>query len=292
MTTKIGKLNKFEGIDFRRWQKKMHFLVSTLKVGYVINMPRPPEPEEGAPPETIAQIRDRNKWDNDDFICRGHILNGMTDGLFDLYQNVESARVLWDMLEDKYMAEDASSRKFLVSNFNSYKMVDSRPILEQYHELLRILGQFTQHGMNMDEAIAVSSIMDKLPNSWKEFRHMLKHKKEDLSLVERRACVRKRTAARPLRRQPLSMSTCLTPIPVRARARAARGMARASAKAALRATPKAAKMTPRSPKGPAGLAANQVTSSVTAALRARRRQAAPAVAKAGKPRQRPQVPTI
>ncbi|XP_071691122.1 uncharacterized protein [Rutidosis leptorrhynchoides] len=38
--------------------------------------------------------------------------------------------------------------------------------------------------MNMDESIQVSSIIDKLPPSWKEFKHSLKHKKEELTLVE------------------------------------------------------------------------------------------------------------
>ncbi|GJX87024.1 hypothetical protein Tco_0337798 [Tanacetum coccineum] len=88
-------------------------------------------------------------------ICRGHILN-----------------------------EDASSKKFLVSNFNNYKMVDSRPVMEQFNELLRILRQYTQHGLKMDESISVSSMIDKLPPSWKDFKHSLKHGKDDLSLVQ------------------------------------------------------------------------------------------------------------
>ncbi|GJU95730.1 zinc finger, CCHC-type containing protein [Tanacetum coccineum] len=36
MTTNFGKLDKFKGHDFRRWQKKMHFLLTTLKVVYVL----------------------------------------------------------------------------------------------------------------------------------------------------------------------------------------------------------------------------------------------------------------
>ncbi|KAK4390159.1 hypothetical protein Sango_2079200, partial [Sesamum angolense] len=63
--------------------------------------------------ETVEQTRRRSKWENDDYICRGHILNDMSDTLFDIYQNVESAKALWDALEAKYMAEDASSKKFL-----------------------------------------------------------------------------------------------------------------------------------------------------------------------------------
>ncbi|GJZ94302.1 hypothetical protein Tco_0666505 [Tanacetum coccineum] len=68
-------------------------------------------------------------------------------------RNGESAKELWDSLESKYMAEDASSKKFLVSNFNNYEMVDS-------------------------------SVIDKLPPSWKDFKHTLKHGKDDLSLVQ------------------------------------------------------------------------------------------------------------
>ncbi|GJS62864.1 zinc finger, CCHC-type containing protein [Tanacetum coccineum] len=180
MTTNFGKLDKFEGHDFRRWQKKMHFLLTTLKVVYVLTTPMPELLEDA----TVEAIRIRAKWENDDYICRGHILNGMSDSLFDVYTNVESAKELWDSLESKYMAEDSSSKKFLVSNFNNYKMVDSRPVMEQYNELLRILGQYTQHGLKMDESIFVSSIIDKLPPSWKDFKHTLKHGKDDLSLVQ------------------------------------------------------------------------------------------------------------
>lgn len=32
------------------------------------------------------------KWENDDYIYRGHILNGMSYPLFDFYQNVENAK--------------------------------------------------------------------------------------------------------------------------------------------------------------------------------------------------------
>nr|GEV06252.1 zinc finger, CCHC-type [Tanacetum cinerariifolium] len=142
MTTNFRKLDKFERHDFKRWQKKMHFLLTTLKVGYVLTTLMPELLEDA------------------------------------------TAKELWDLLESKYMAEDFSSKKFLVSNFNNYKMVDSRPVMEQYNELLRILGQYTQHGLKMDESISFSSIVNKLPPSWKDFKHTLKHGKDDLSLVD------------------------------------------------------------------------------------------------------------
>nr|GEZ58349.1 zinc finger, CCHC-type [Tanacetum cinerariifolium] len=165
MTSKFEKLVKFEGQDFRRWKKKMHFLLTTLKVVYVLSIPSPVWSEN----ETLETTRKMMKWENNDYICRGHILNGMSDSLLDIYQNAESAKALWESLESKYMAEYASAMKFIVSSFMNYKMVDNRPVMEQYHEMLRILGQYTQHNLMMDEAFS---------------EHGLKHKKEELNLVQ------------------------------------------------------------------------------------------------------------
>nr|GFC46749.1 zinc finger, CCHC-type [Tanacetum cinerariifolium] len=125
MTSKFDKLG-------------MHFLLTTLKVVYVLSTPSP----EWSENENLETTRKRMKWENDDYICHGHILNGMSDSLFDIYQNIGSAKELWESLESKYMAKDASSKKFLVSNFMNYKMVDTRPVIEQFHEMLRILGQY------------------------------------------------------------------------------------------------------------------------------------------------------
>ena len=63
-------------------------------------------------------------------------------------------------------------------------MIETRPVMEQYNEMLRILGQFAQNDMKMDEAISMSYIIDKLPYSWKDFKHTLKHGKEELSRIQ------------------------------------------------------------------------------------------------------------
>ncbi|GJY67000.1 hypothetical protein Tco_0469238, partial [Tanacetum coccineum] len=87
----------------------MHFLLTTLKVVYVLTTPMPKLVED----TTVKAIRISPEWKNDNYICRGHILNGMSDSLFDVYMNVESAKELWDSRESKYMAEDSSSKEFL-----------------------------------------------------------------------------------------------------------------------------------------------------------------------------------
>nr|GEX46220.1 zinc finger, CCHC-type [Tanacetum cinerariifolium] len=102
MASNFAKIDKFEGMNFRRWQKKMHFLLSSMSVVYVLTTHIP---EDGGDDATVKQIRKRAKW-------------------------------------------------------------------------------FTQHKMNMDEAIQVSCIIDKFPPFCRDFKHTLKHLKEELTLVE------------------------------------------------------------------------------------------------------------
>ncbi|GJX15821.1 hypothetical protein Tco_0216653 [Tanacetum coccineum] len=91
MASNFAKLDKFEGVDFRRWQKKMHFLLSSMSVVYVLTTPMP---DDSGDDPTVEQVRKRAKWLSDDYVCRGLILNGMSDPLFDIYQNVESSKEL------------------------------------------------------------------------------------------------------------------------------------------------------------------------------------------------------
>ncbi|GKB25789.1 hypothetical protein Tco_0865190 [Tanacetum coccineum] len=71
MTSNFAKLDKFEGVDFRRWKKKMHFLLSNMSVVYVLTTSILEDGENA----TMDQIRKRAKWENADYVCRGLILN-------------------------------------------------------------------------------------------------------------------------------------------------------------------------------------------------------------------------
>ncbi|GJT36463.1 zf-CCHC domain-containing protein [Tanacetum coccineum] len=55
MASNIAKLDKFEGVDFRRWQKNMHFLLFSMSVVFVLTSPVPPEDSENATLEQIVK---------------------------------------------------------------------------------------------------------------------------------------------------------------------------------------------------------------------------------------------
>nr|GEY95325.1 zinc finger, CCHC-type [Tanacetum cinerariifolium] len=54
------------------FSKKKHFLLSSMSVVYVLTTHMR---EDGGDNPTVKQVRKRAKWDNDDYVCRGLILN-------------------------------------------------------------------------------------------------------------------------------------------------------------------------------------------------------------------------
>ncbi|XP_077215962.1 uncharacterized protein LOC143850616 [Tasmannia lanceolata] len=180
MAQDFVKLECFNKGNFKRWQKKVHFILTTLKVVYVLTTPKLEIVED----ETTAQARKRRKWDQDDYLCKGHILNAMTNELFDIYNNMESARALWTALEMKYLSENGGAKKFVVSHFLNFKMTDDKLVVDQIHEIQHIISQVHQQGVNLDDTIIIPSIIDRLPPYWKDFRKSLKHKKEEMSLED------------------------------------------------------------------------------------------------------------
>lgn len=73
------------------------------------------------------------------------------------------------------MQEDGSNKKFIVSTFNNYKMIDGRIVMHQLAELECILNHFTQHNMHMYETIIVSSIIDRHRNISREVLNIKKY---------------------------------------------------------------------------------------------------------------------
>nr|GFB89928.1 zinc finger, CCHC-type [Tanacetum cinerariifolium] len=63
MASKFAKLEKFEGVDFRRLKKKMHFLLFSKSVVYVLTTLIP---EDGGDNPTVEQVRRRAKVHDSD----------------------------------------------------------------------------------------------------------------------------------------------------------------------------------------------------------------------------------
>ncbi|XP_043710155.1 uncharacterized protein LOC122659065 [Telopea speciosissima] len=187
----ITKLDKFDGSFFKRWKGKMYFFLTALKIAHVLNEEKPTASTnttgETSSRETPVQKQQRQKWEQEDFMCKGYILNGLSNTLYDVYEYkfaYSTLRELWEDLDKKYKIEDAGNKKFLVSKLFDYRMVGDKFIISQTYELQDLMNQIISEGHSLDESFQVSTIISKLPLVWKDCRKELKQKKDAMTMQE------------------------------------------------------------------------------------------------------------
>ncbi|XP_070028293.1 uncharacterized protein [Nicotiana sylvestris] len=171
------KPGKFSRMDFKRWQQKMFFYLTTSCLQKFIKEDVPDLPDETLENENFLVIE---AWKHSDFLCRNYILSGLEDNLYNVYSSVETSKELWNALERKYKTEDAGMKKFVAAKFLDYKMVDSKSFITQVQELQVIIHDLLTEGLVINEAFQVAAIIEKLPPLWKDFKNYLKHKRKEI----------------------------------------------------------------------------------------------------------------
>ena len=125
----LVKLDCFDGTNFSRWKDKMKFLLTALKLFYVLDpnlMPFPTTSDE----ETDEIKAQRKKREEDELICRWHILNTLLDRLYDLYTSMKSPMEIWNALEAKYKTKKVGTNKFIIQKYFDYKMLNNISVLD------------------------------------------------------------------------------------------------------------------------------------------------------------------
>lgn len=174
-----AKPERFSGQNFKRWQQRMKFWLTTLGLFSVIDMD-PPSTEEEEPARSAALESFRQR----DYLCHGRILSALSDALFDVYCSTTSAKELWKSLDKKYNSEDSGLEKYTVGKFLNFKMVEGKSVVEQAHEFQILIHGLAEGEMLLPEKFQVLSIVEKLPPSWEDFGMSLKHRRGKISLED------------------------------------------------------------------------------------------------------------
>ncbi|KAL5547452.1 hypothetical protein UlMin_002683 [Ulmus minor] len=175
------KPKKFSGLNFKRWQQKMLFYLTTLNLARFLTKNAPVLKDDKQDIEAVSAV---DAWKHSDFLCQNYVLNGLTDSLYNVYSDKKMAKELWESLDRKYKSEDAGSKKFVVNRFLDYKMVDSKSVISQVQEIQVILHEIHAEGMNLRETFQVAAIIEKLPPAWKDFKNYLKHTRKEMSIED------------------------------------------------------------------------------------------------------------
>ncbi|KAL5551471.1 hypothetical protein UlMin_001647 [Ulmus minor] len=139
------QLDQFDGTNFTRWKGNLFFLFTVLKIAY--------------------------KRAEDKVMCRGHILNTLSDRLYDLYNSMDTPK-------------EICTDKFLILKYFEFTMVETKHVLDQIHELQIMLSKLYELKVEISESCQVGPIIMKSPPSWNDYRKKLLHRRDDISLEE------------------------------------------------------------------------------------------------------------
>ena len=128
----VERPEKFKGSDFKCWQQKMLFYLTTLHVANVLTAEAPKVlPEgEGENAQRAENLKAIETWNNNEYSCKNYILNALDNFLYDIYSTFKTARELWESLENKYKTEVACSKKFVIDKFLNFKMSDAKSVVK------------------------------------------------------------------------------------------------------------------------------------------------------------------
>uniref|UniRef100_A0A2N9HPB4 Retrovirus-related Pol polyprotein from transposon TNT 1-94-like beta-barrel domain-containing protein n=1 Tax=Fagus sylvatica TaxID=28930 RepID=A0A2N9HPB4_FAGSY len=183
MNQDFVKLDRFDGTNFTRWKDKLMFLLTALKIAYVLdpNLSKLPEPTDNDSDQLKAE---RKKREEDEVVCRGHILNTLSDRLYDLFTSMKSPKEIWEALEFKYKTEKQGADKFLIMKYFEFAMVDNISVMDQVHELQVMVNKLKDLKVVVAENLQVGAIIAKLPPSWNDYRKKLMHTTEDFTIEQ------------------------------------------------------------------------------------------------------------
>ncbi|XP_075076386.1 uncharacterized protein LOC142163035 [Nicotiana tabacum] len=152
----LSKLEPLNGNNYKRWSQKLLIFFEQLEVDYVLFNDPPADivvDSSNVANIIVADDAAKNKFEKDNKTVRGHLLNHMTNPLFDLFINFKSAKVIWDSLEKKYGTNDAGKKKYVVGKWINFQMVDDKPFMEQVHEYENLAADVLNKDMEMCEVL-------------------------------------------------------------------------------------------------------------------------------------------
>jgi hypothetical protein len=169
------KPEKFNGVNFKRWQTKAQLWLSSMGVFWVVSDP---------PALPLGSEKEVQEFTAATTIFVGCVLSVLSDQLCDVYMHVKSATEPWEALEHKYSASDAGRELYVMEQYHDFKMVDNRSIVDQAHEFQLIVRELDQFGCKLPDKFVAGGIIAKLPSTWRDYATSLKHKRQNISVED------------------------------------------------------------------------------------------------------------
>lgn len=167
-------IEKFTGDnDFGLWKVKMEAVLIQQKCEKALK-------GEGALPVTMSQAEKTEMVDK----ARSAIVLCLGDKVLRDVAKEPTAASMWSKLESLYMTKSLAHRQFLKQQLYSFKMVESKAIMEQLTEFNKILDDLENIEVHLEDEDKAILLLCALPRSFESFKDTMLYGKEGTVTLE------------------------------------------------------------------------------------------------------------
>ena len=124
------------------------------------------------------------KREDDEILCRGHILNSLSNRLYHLFRSIQSPKEIWNAFEVKYTSEKQGIDRFICMKYLKFQMHDNKSIMNQVDKLQVLVSKLKDLKVEVSEQLQVAAVITRLLSSWNNYRKKLLHTSKDLTLYQ------------------------------------------------------------------------------------------------------------
>ena len=92
LVSQAEKPEKFTGVNFKGWQQRVFFWLTTLGLQKFASEDTP-VPADDMPDRKKFMIVEA--WKQSDFLCKGYSLSGLEDDLYNVYSAITISKEMW-----------------------------------------------------------------------------------------------------------------------------------------------------------------------------------------------------
>jgi len=171
----VSKIEVFTRQNFRRWQERVSTLLDMYEVVLAFTTSKP---------DSTTATKQVDDWIHANKVCLLTLLSVLSNDLLDVYATYKNAKDIWDSLILKYIVEDIVRQRFVIANYYCWEMIEGKDIKIQINEYHKLIEDIKTESITLSDEFVSLLLIEKLPQSWKNYKQQLKHKHKQMSLSD------------------------------------------------------------------------------------------------------------